>query len=417
MSSEIIVRVKNVSKSYKLYKHPTDRLKEILLLGRKRLHTEFHALKNLNFEVRRGESLGLVGSNGSGKSTLLQIICKTLKATSGSIETSGRICALLELGSGFNHDFTGAENIRLYAAILGMTPAEVDQRYQAILDFADIGEFIHQPLKVYSSGMIVRLAFSAAVHAQPDILVVDEALSVGDTAFQQKCLSKIRQLQASGVSIILVSHSGNTVIEYCDRAIYLKHGQQMMDGPCELVMKRYGEDIVEQERLSLSKSSNSASLEPAKAADHQNGIQDKLSMSIATVQFFNHQNQIVSTYDHGEKIRICVKINVLNDVAQPCSGIQLATVDGIVLWSATTQLLGQKITPWKAGQYELIWNLVANFGPERYVVSLGVGLLEKSDYLRIHRLDYAGYFDIAHQSNCGAGYLSPLSDVQVIPVT
>jgi len=239
MSSEIAISVADISKRYQIYDASSDRLKQIFTRGRKHYFREFEALKNISFDVRRGETVGIIGSNGSGKSTLLQIICGTLNPTSGALHTKGRIAALLELGSGFNPEFTGRENVYMNAAIIGLSKPEIEERFDDIAAFADIGEFIEQPIKSYSSGMAVRLAFAVAINVDPQILVVDEALSVGDELFQRKCFSRIETIRAQGATIIFVSHSGGTIIELCDRAILLDCGEKLAEGAPKKIVARY----------------------------------------------------------------------------------------------------------------------------------------------------------------------------------
>jgi lipopolysaccharide transport system ATP-binding protein len=236
MSSEIAIKLQNVSKCYHIYDKPRDRLMQMVAGQRKQYYREFWALKDVSFEIKKGETVGIVGRNGSGKSTLLQVICGTLNQTVGDVQTLGRIGALLELGSGFNPEFTGHENVYMNAAILGLSRAEVDERYADIAAFADIGEFIHQPVKTYSSGMIVRLAFAVQAMVDPDILIVDEALAVGDERFQRKCFARLDELKAKGTSILFVSHSGPQVVELCDRAILMERGERVCTGsPMEVV--------------------------------------------------------------------------------------------------------------------------------------------------------------------------------------
>lgn len=230
MSNEIVIKVRNLSKSYQIYAQPADRLKQSLMRGKKQYYREFNALSDVSFDVKRGETVGIIGKNGSGKSTLLQMICGTGSPTSGSVEVSGRIAALLELGAGFNPEFSGRENVFLNAAILGLTDDEIAEKYQAIVDFSEIGDFIDQPVKTYSSGMYVRLAFATAISVDPDILVVDEALSVGDLNFRNKCMRRIQQLRDNGVTVFFVSHDLGTVQTICDRAIWLKDGRVEQTG-------------------------------------------------------------------------------------------------------------------------------------------------------------------------------------------
>ena len=246
-SDDVVISVKNLSKRFEIYDRPADRLKQFLfpkiqrLLGRvpKQYFREFWALGDVSFEVKRGETVGIIGRNGSGKSTLLQIICGTLTPSSGRIETTGRLAALLELGSGFNPEFTGRENVYMNAAVLGLSSDEIDLRFDKILLFADIGEFIDQPVKTYSSGMMVRLAFSVAVHVEPEILVVDEALAVGDLLFQMKCLDKMEQIKSFGTTILFVSHGLEQVKRFCDRAIWIDHGNVQRDGESNYVSDQY----------------------------------------------------------------------------------------------------------------------------------------------------------------------------------
>jgi lipopolysaccharide transport system ATP-binding protein len=248
MSSDgIAIRARDVSKHYFLYARPEDRLKQSIVPRLQRLagrapakyYRDFAALNGVSFEVRRGETVGIIGRNGSGKSTLLQIICGTLQPSSGSVQVNGRIAALLELGAGFNADYTGRENVYLNAAILGLARSEIDQRFEAIARFADIGEFIDQPVKTYSSGMHVRLAFATAINVDPDILVVDEALAVGDEAFQRKCFARIEEIQAKGGTILFVSHAAQTIVQLCSRALLIDGGELLLEGRPKMVTNIY----------------------------------------------------------------------------------------------------------------------------------------------------------------------------------
>ncbi len=241
MSSDHVIVVEGLGKCYHIYDKPQDRLKQSFFWGRRQFFKEFWALRNVSFEVRRGETLGIIGRNGSGKSTLLQLISGTLAPTEGQLTIDGRIGALLELGAGFNPEFTGRENVYMNAAILGLPPTLVDERYPAIAAFADIGEFIDQPVKTYSTGMFVRLAFAVAIQLNPDILVVDEALSVGDMLFQLKCFLKFQELQEAGTTILFVSHDVNTIKKYCTRTILLEGGRLHFAGPPNDAVNRYTE--------------------------------------------------------------------------------------------------------------------------------------------------------------------------------
>ena len=239
MYSDVAIEIDNVSKCFHIYEKPHDRLRQMLSFGDKRYFKEFWALNSVSFKIKRGTTVGIVGRNGSGKSTLLQMICGTLSPSSGSIITSGRIAALLELGSGFNPEFTGRENVYMNSAVLGLTRKETDERYNEITDFADIGSFIDQPVKTYSSGMLVRLAFSVAINVDPEILIIDEALSVGDELFQRKCFARIEAIKKKGATILFVSHSGSAVIELCDHAVLLDSGEVLASGLPKAIVGEY----------------------------------------------------------------------------------------------------------------------------------------------------------------------------------
>ena len=234
---EIAIQVEHLDKVYKLYDKPMDRLRESLgLAGKKKLYKEHFALHDVSLNVKKGETVGIIGTNGSGKSTILKIITGVLNPTAGNVNINGRISALLELGAGFNMEFTGIENVYLNGTMIGFSKAEIDAKLQDILDFADIGDFVHQKVKTYSSGMFVRLAFAVAINIEPEILIVDEALSVGDVFFQNKCYHKFEEFKAQGRTILFVSHDLSSISKYCDRVILLEHGKKLGEGnPKEII--------------------------------------------------------------------------------------------------------------------------------------------------------------------------------------
>jgi lipopolysaccharide transport system ATP-binding protein len=239
MHSDAAISVKNLTKTYRIFGHPGDRIKQALTLGRMRFHREFTALKDVSFEINKGETVGIIGRNGAGKSTLLQLICGILKATEGTVQVNGRVIALLELGAGFNPEFTGRENVYFQGALMGLTKAQMDERFDEIMGFAEIGEFVEQPVRTYSSGMFVRLAFASAMHLTPEILVVDEALAVGDAGFQKKCFDKIDSLRERGGVVLLVSHSMEQIAHHCDRVILLEGGTVTFSGKPSEAIHRY----------------------------------------------------------------------------------------------------------------------------------------------------------------------------------
>jgi len=246
------VEFSSVSKSYSIYSAPGDRLKELMTLNQRRFHTDYWALRNVSFEVQRGETFCVIGENGSGKSTLLQICAGVLEPTSGTTSVQGRVSALLELGSGFNPEFSGRDNVYLNGAILGFSNKEMDRRFAEIAEFAEIGDFINQPVKTYSSGMVVRLAFAVAIHVDPEILLVDEALAVGDVYFRQRCMRKVHDLRARGITILFVSHATGDIKALGDRAIWLDHGNVRAIGKADLVVMQYLAAMVEKDAKYLA---------------------------------------------------------------------------------------------------------------------------------------------------------------------
>lgn len=399
-----VINVKKISKNYESHDNPIHCLWSTLFPIARNNSKKFVALENINFSIKKGETVGIIGRNGSGKSTLLQLICGTLNPSEGEISVKGRIAALLELGSGFNPEFTGRENVYLNASILGLKRSEIEEKFSDIEKFADIGSFIEQPIKTYSSGMVVRLAFATAIHVNPDILIVDEALAVGDTAFQQKCLNKIRDMQKSGVSILLVTHSSNTLIEYCDRGIYLKKGKLILDSNCREVVKKYADDLVEEE--------GGASIildgDSEKNQGNCNHNENSPIIQILKVELKDIYGNIINNFNYGDKIHISITIDIASFIAFPCFGIQISSVDGITLWSSTTQSMAIHIEPLTSGIHKFSWTLTPNFSGNRYVIALGVGYIDNGEYKRAYRLDYAGHFDVMQLPHSGSGWLAPL---------
>ncbi len=343
----IALRVEGVSKQYRLYDSPNDRLKEMLTRGRWRRHREFWALKDINLEIEPGTTTGIVGPNGSGKSTLLQIITGTLEPTHGSVSHEGRVAALLELGAGFNPDFTGVENIFMNASLLGFSRKETEALLPEIEKFAEIGSFIQQPVKTYSSGMYVRLAFSVAISASPEILIVDEALAVGDAVFQHRCMRRIKEMQESGVTILFVSHDPNAIRALCSRAVLLNAGQVVADGPPSDVLNRYQKIIMAREEAYDGNQqmyptivarngacSNSESLpKPSYSYRHGNG-----SAEIVAVELLNAACKAVELVETGELLLVRVRVLFHADVDEPVCGFMIRNRHGIHLYGTNTQL-------------------------------------------------------------------------------
>ena len=235
----LAIQVEDVTKIYRLYEKPIDRLKETVSVTHKNYHRDFYALNGISFQVKKGETVGIIGTNGSGKSTILKIITGVLTPTTGTVKVDGKISALLELGAGFNMDYTGIENVYMNGTMMGYTRKEMDAKLQDILDFAEIGDFVYQPVKTYSSGMFVRLAFALAINVEPEILIVDEALSVGDVFFQSKCYRRMEEIRKSGTTILMVTHDMGSIIKYCDRVVLLNRGEFIAEGKPGRVVDMY----------------------------------------------------------------------------------------------------------------------------------------------------------------------------------
>lgn len=264
---DVAIRIEALSKRFAVYHSPLERLKHVIMPGRQKGFDEFWALSNVNLTIGRGETCAIVGRNGSGKSTLLQILCGTLRGTSGRVEVNGRVAALLELGAGFNVDFTGRENVYMNGAVLGLSREEIDQRFAEIEAFAEIGDFIDQPVKTYSSGMYVRLAFAVAIHVEPQILIVDEALAVGDSRFQAKCMNRIKKMQETGVTILFVSHDIGAVRSLCERALWLDKGKVRMLDDAFSVTAQYNQYLFQTEEGTAGKDSDAPQGSEVEGAD------------------------------------------------------------------------------------------------------------------------------------------------------
>lgn len=298
MSFEFAIKVENLSKCYHIYNKPRDRLLQMLRWGRKQYYREFWAIRDVSFEVKKGETVGVIGFNGAGKSTLLQMICGTLTPTNGFIQKTSRVAALLELGAGFNPDFTGRENVFMNCALHGISRRETEIRFQDIADFAGIGDFMNQPVKFYSSGMFARLAFSAAVHVDPSLLIIDEALSVGDMAFQEKSINRMKEIRESGTSILFVTHSISAVRNFCDRALWIDHGKVQAFGERMEVCDAYQSAVDDTiRRNEISSNSCNRIIQP----DHM--LTDRKMLSIVSVR----SNK--DSYRMGEDITIQIQLN------------------------------------------------------------------------------------------------------------
>lgn len=352
MGEEIAISLADISKCYKRYARPVDRLKEILLPGKSHAQ-EFWALKNINLEVSKGETLGIIGQNGSGKSTLLQIIAGTLTPTTGQVYVNGRVSALLELGSGFNPEFTGRQNVFFNGQILGLSREEIEVKFDEIAAFAEIGDFIDHPVKTYSSGMVVRLAFAVVANTEPSILIVDEALAVGDAKFQARCMKRIRQMKEQGVTILFVSHDSGSIKMLCNSAVLMNHGKVIEIGEPKEVVNHYiallSSDNNERENNS-QKSSVNTTLNPENSLEltddfikvsqdnnlHRHG--NKLAV-IKSVKIIDLQGKEITKLATGQEFQVSVLLEAKANLSDLIVGISLRNLMGLVVYGINTNLL------------------------------------------------------------------------------
>lgn len=445
--TNVVIRVADLSKRYALFQSPMDRVRQSVDLHVRRLlrrqqpirRNEFDALKHVSFAVERGETVGIVGRNGSGKSTLLQLICGTLTPTSGEVEVHGRIAALLELGAGFNPDYTGRENVFLNAAILGLSRKEAEGKLGDILAFADIGQFIDQPVKTYSSGMFVRLAFATAINTDPDILIVDEALAVGDEAFQRKCFARLRQIQNDGATILFVSHSAQSVIELCDRAILLDDGELLMQGDPKAVTSQYqrlvhappekadairadirlletestqelpesiNEGAMSKELVATTRQSGAVLLSHPDIALQFEAFEDSIrpestityserGAKISNVRIVNSNNELCNILVQGQTYYYCYKVTFESRQRDVSFAMLLKTVTGLEISGEWSHLAGEGLS-FEAGEAaEVRFPFTNRMLQGTYFANAGVFSHAEGDFVQLHRVIDAVMFKVA----------------------
>lgn len=400
--SDFAIRVQDVTKLYKLYDKPSDRFKESLGLSKKIKYREHYALHNLNFDVQKGECVGIIGTNGAGKSTILKIITGVLNPTSGNVEINGRISALLELGAGFNMEYTGLENIYLNGTMIGFSRSEIDQKLDDILSFADIGDFIHQPVKTYSSGMFVRLAFAVAINIDPEILIVDEALSVGDVFFQAKCYKKFEDFKQQGKTILFVSHDLGSISKYCDRVVLLNKGQKLAEGKPKEMVDMYKKvlvgqldlDHVEEEQENMAKSPNIEQILNKKSEDgtwkqqltnNQNAIEygDKKA-EIVDYAILDDQGNITNSVEKGKDFYIRMKIRMNEQIQLPIFAYSIKDSRGTEITGTNTMY---EKTNFEVGKImEVTFRQKMSLQGGEYLLSLGCTSFEADDFVVYHRL-------------------------------
>lgn len=391
MSSDYALRAERVGKCFQTFDRPAHRLLQSLYKDKRKLYEEFWALKDVSVDVERGETLAVIGKNGSGKSTFLQLVAGTLTPTRGSIDIRGRISAILELGAGFNPNFTGIENARLNAAILGMSRQEIEQRLPAIIDFSELDDFIHRPVKTYSSGMYIRLAFSISINLEPDVLIIDEALAVGDVKFQRKCFRKLEQLRNDGVTILFVTHATDSVVAMCDRALLLEGGEVKALGDPKLVVNQYLESMF----FADAKVKNTASQTSAVKRLRSNRLVLKRDVDSCTRRATYNSSEyrwgsrrariqdyvllgcdgeeIVTGCHPGESVKLMAAVYFEYGAADVIYGFTIKTIGGAAVYGTNSELKGLPVADKEGGQMVVVeFAFLAHLLPGEYFISLGV---------------------------------------------
>lgn len=390
---DTVIEIKNITKIYNLYNKPSDRLKEALF-SRKSRHTEFAALNDVSFDVCKGEILGIIGKNGSGKSTILKIITNVLTPTSGECIVKGKIAALLELGAGFNMEYTGIENIYLNGQMIGFSKEEMDKKLQDIIDFADIGEHIYQPVKTYSSGMFARLAFSVAISVDPDILIVDEALSVGDVFFQNKCYRRFEEFRNKGKTILFVTHDMGSVIRYCNRCVLLNAGKKVGEGKPQEMVDLYKRIMVgqwnenEEKNSTIENSIDSTNINVNRLWKEQISTNPDMEVygdgraEIIDFGIFSDSGNIGNNVYKGDYYTVKMKVRINDDNLNPIFAFKLRDVKGTELTGTNTMLEDIDTSHCKNGDIVTIsFRQKQYLQPGQYLVSLGCTAFEGDQFV------------------------------------
>ncbi len=423
--SDIAIKVDNVSKLYKLYDKPSDRFKEALGLTKEKKYREHYALSDVSFEVKKGETVGIIGTNGSGKSTILKIITGVLNPTGGKVDVSGRISALLELGAGFNMEYTGVENIYLNGTMMGYSKEEVDAKLQMILDFADIGDFVNQPVKTYSSGMFVRLAFAVAINIDPEILIVDEALSVGDVFFQAKCYHKFDEFKNAGKTILFVSHDLGSIAKYCDRAVLLNKGKKMAEGEPKEIIDLYKQVLVSQaENRELTDEQPTVSEDDS--VDDEGRWKDTLMLNPNVLDYGDKQaeiidfaiiddkNRITNNIQKNTDFRIRMKVKFHKDIDEPIFAFTIKDLQGTEVTGTNTMYEQVNFGLVKAGEEKVIeFSQNMNLQGRNYLLSFGCVGYHDNDFLVYNRLYDVCNINVISDKNT-VGFYDMNSTVKVL---
>ena len=407
--NENAIQVEHVSKMYKLYNRLSDRLREAL--GMRVQVREHYALKDVDFSVKRGETVGIIGTNGSGKSTVLKIITGVVSPTSGQVKVDGRISALLELGAGFNMEYTGIENVYLHGTMIGFSKEEIDSRLDEILSFADIGDFVYQPVKSYSSGMFVRLAFAVAINIDPDILIVDEALSVGDVFFQAKCYHKFEEFKKQGKTIVIVSHDLNNISQYCDRVILLNKGTLIEEGEPKRIVDLYKQILVNQEE----KKEQKVLIRKQENCVYGTPFDRPFDRNPATLEYGNGEAEIVdftiedarglasNTIHKMEDFTVKMKVHFHEDISEVIYAFSFKDIRGTEITGTNTMFERIPVEPQKKGNTQTItFTQKMNLQGGEYLLSLGCTGYKSGEFVVFHRLyDVCSLTVVAEKNSVG----------------
>ena len=424
--NQYAIEVADVTKVYRLYEKPIDRLKESMSISHKNYHRDFYALNSLSFQVKKGETVGIIGTNGSGKSTILKIITGVLTPTTGAVKVNGKISALLELGAGFNMDYTGIENIYMNGTMMGYTKKEMDAKLHEILDFAEIGDFVYQPVKTYSSGMFVRLAFALAINVDPEILIVDEALSVGDVFFQSKCYRRMEEIRQKGTTILMVTHDMGSIIKYCDRVVLLNKGEFIAEGPAGRVVDMYKKilagqlEALKEELEQERQSGNSREARPVEKtvqgtekgrqtvemSDFSGGMgldsrlmKDQLTINsdrteygdgraeIVDLGLLDQKGNVTNLLLKGEMFTIRERIHFNADIEAPIFTYTIKDKKGTELTGTNTMFESADVEPVKSGdEYVVEFTQKMTLQGGEYLLSMSCTGFEQGEHVVYHRL-------------------------------
>ncbi len=423
--SDYAISVEHVEKMYKLYDKPSDRFKESLGLTRKKKYREHFALHDVNFQVKKGETVGIIGTNGSGKSTILKIITGVLNPTAGEVKVNGRISALLELGAGFNMEYTGIENVYLNGTMIGFSREEIDAKLDDILEFADIGDFVYQPVKTYSSGMFVRLAFAVAINIDPEILIVDEALSVGDVFFQAKCYHKFEEFKKLGKTILFVSHDLGSIGKYCDRVVLLNQGVKLNEGQPKEMIDIYKKLLVNQYTEAEENTKEDEKKNGKKAVLKSGNWKDTITSNPEIVEYGNGMAGIIdygvmdsegnmsNSIEKGTEFTIMMKVEFKEKISDPIFAITIKDLKGTEIAGTNTMFESINTGVVKPGDKKSIkFTQKMDLQGGDYLVSLGCTGYKDGDFTVYHRLYDVFNITVISQKNT-VGYYDMNSDIVV----